>query len=184
MADYVLSSTWVRGFVKVLRHEGRYDELLARAAPAVQVAMAEPGRELWWPREVGQGFVALIGTFPNAFAEKVGALVVRQSVAPIIMPLVKVVLAVSGKDPRTLLSRMPQLVNSSLRGVEVSFVSEGPGSGRLSLRYPFRVEEPTAYLWRGTVSYVLDMTDRALTAPPELTWSDDHQGFTLAYAWA
>lgn len=183
MPEYALSSSWVRGFSKVLRDEGCFDEMLARATPAVQVAMKEPSQQLWWPLEVGQGFVALIGTFSNVFAERVGHQVVQQSIGPIIMPLIKVVMAVSGRDPRTLFSRMPQLVNSSLRGVTVAFTSPGPNRATVSITYPFRIEEPTSYLWRGTASYLFELAGK--TAQLEaVRWTKDRMGFSHDYTWS
>lgn len=158
-SNYETSSTYVGGFVKALRAVG----LLT---PEVERRFAEPQRAMvasaytraWWPGDASEQLArAALEVHGAAKLEEAGLLTTRNSVGPIITPLISVIGAIFGLKPATLFERMGDLASTSVRGVAFAWTSTGSTSGTLRVEYPAGLGgtavEP---LWRGACRFVFD----------------------------
>lgn len=158
-SNYETSSTYVGGFVKALRAVG----LLT---PEVEGRLGAPQREMvasaysrgWWPGDASEQIVrAVLEVHGAAKLEEAGLLTTRNSVGPIITPLISVIGAIFGLKPSSLFERIGDLASTSVRGVDFEWKSTGSTSGTLRVEYPAGMGGATVEpLWRGACRYVFD----------------------------
>lgn len=158
-SNYETSSTYVGGFVKALKAVG----LLT---PAVEGRFGEPQRAMvasaysrgWWPGDASELLVtAVLDVHGAAKLEEAGLLTTRNSVGPIITPLISVIGAIFGLKPASLFERMGDLASTSVRGVDFEWTSTGSTGGTLRIEYPAGLGGATVEpLWRGACRFVFD----------------------------
>ena len=183
MAGYDVNSLYVGGIVKTLRTAGRYDAVFAAADAAVKATMQNPGAQRWWPGIIHENmYVAIQKTQGDQVVEKTALDTLRNTLGPIVMPLVMVTLALVGTTPGSLLSKANQFISNSVRGITLTWVSEGKNTGLFEARYPNEVPPAYVFLWRGTMSYVFELT-KALGSVGEAALLPDRHGVSLRISW-
>jgi hypothetical protein len=137
----------------------------------------------WWNGEVN---AQVMGTMQSlrgdSGVEKLAYDTMKSALGPIVMPLVKVTLALTGSTPSALLARSNQFLLTSVRGLETTWNPTGPNSGIYLVRYPSR--GPRAYLplWKGSLAYVFELTGVEGTVR-EATADPDGQTFRYDLGW-
>jgi hypothetical protein len=77
----------------------------------------------------------------------------NQSVIPVLRTIIEGFLRIFGATPASLLSRMPQITASTVKGVEYSWTATGPDSGTFLIAYPGRKRVP-AELFAGAAASI------------------------------
>jgi|GEM_PF-1489989 hypothetical protein len=158
-SNYETSSTYVGGFVKALRAVGLLTPDVERRFGESQRAMvASAYSRGWWPGDESEKLArAALDVHGAAKLEEAGLLTTRNSVGPIITPLISVIGAIFGLKPSSLFERMGDLASTSVRGVGFEWKSTGSTSGTLRIEYPEGLGGATVEpLWRGACRYVFD----------------------------
>lgn len=180
---YMVSSTYVGGFIRALRSLALLPpELEAKLGPALRAMIASPYAQGWWDGSLTEQLVTVIleQHGPDRL-EEAGFFTTRNSVGPIITPLISVIGAIFGLRPSTLLDRVGDLASTSVRGVELSWTSTSETTGVLKIVYPAphggRLVEP---LWRGSCRFIFEVSK----ANGKITESKvDGSAVTLTLSW-
>lgn len=180
---YLVSATYFAGFIRALR--GR-----TLLTPAIEAELPQPQREMvampwstrWWEGGATEGLTTImLQRHGPALLEEVGFLTTRNSVGPIITPLVSVIGALFGLRPSTLFERIGELATTSIRGVSFDWKSTGPSTGTLTIIYPTPFGGPTvAPLWQGTCRFIFETSK----TPGQVTATEiDGSKVTLTVSW-
>lgn len=175
------SAAYVGAVVRALQKLGRLEGVKAKATPAVAQMFASPNARSWWSAADSFAMTeAIVAEGGVELVQRAGQLAVLESLAPILRPLVGVLLALSGPSPATLLSRFGQLSGAAVKNVHFEWTSTGPSSGELTISYTVTV--PPAYVawWLGGFDFVWETTKKKGTTKAT------HHGTRLhfALAWA
>lgn len=158
---YEVSATYLDANLKAIREAGLLDTVLARLSPELKAAAQSPYGQSWWPGTVNEGLIAaLCAAHGERAVEEVGFLSVQRSVGPLVMPFLKVLLAVTGADPATIFSKLGQFSSSSTRGVTIDWKLGTGQQGDLTIVYPSAVDPSVKPLWRGGLRCGLTMLKR------------------------
>ncbi len=158
--------------------------MLDAGGSTLKGALAAPSSQRWWPGELHEEvYVVLSKVAGDEAVERVGQVTVRNSVGPIVMPVVRVTLALLGSTPGSLLARANQLVTSSVRGLTVSWAPDGPTAGAVEARYGQAVPPAYVPLWRGMMRYVFEITETTGTVT-DTQLTADRQAVYLRLSWA
>jgi hypothetical protein len=159
-ADFDVSATQVNGMLKALEHFEVREAVVARLRPEVQNILTTLWSTRWVPSMVmeeitnaveAQGGLELI--------ERLNTQMMRDSLGPILAPMLKVALAITGRTPATLFSRLGEAGKTAMRG-EVVFAYEvtSPRSGTLTIRYPRPLAPNLLAVWRGVFRFLYELS--------------------------
>jgi hypothetical protein len=180
---YEVSSWYVAGLAKTLQAQGLFEAVSAAIGPEGKRALEQPLSSRWWDGEVnGQIMATLQSLRGDSAVEKLAYDTMKGALGPILMPLVKVTLALTGSTPSGLLSRSSQFLSTSVRGLEATWTSDGPTSGTYVVRYPSRGTGAYLPLWKGTLVYVFGLTGAEGTVH-EAKVDPDGQTFRYTLSW-
>lgn len=181
--DYAVSATYLGGFIRALRGRQLLTPAIEAQLPeALRQMVASPYSTTWWEGGATEQLTqAMLQRHGPAQLEEAGLLTTRNSVGPIITPLVSVIGAIFGLRPSTLFERVGELATTSIRGIEFTWQPGGPSSGALRLGYPAGLGGVTvAPLWRGTCRFIFEVTK---TAGQVTSCVVDGSAVTLAVSW-
>lgn len=180
---YEVSSSYVAGLAKTLKALGHLEAVRAAVGPEGQEALEHPMANRWWDGAVNEQVIgALHQAAGEAAVEQVAYRTITQSMGPIVMPLVKVTLALSASTPTSLLSRSAQFLVTSVRGLEVTWTPSGSTAGSYAVRYPGKVPRAYLWLWKGMLSWVFELT--GVSGELREAFADpDGQTFRYTLAW-
>jgi hypothetical protein len=180
---YEVSSWYVAGLAKTLQAQGHLEAVRAAIGPEGKRALEQPLASRWWDGEVNAQIMTTLQSLRGDSAvEKLAYDTMKGALGSILMPLVKVTLALTGSTPTGLLSRSSQFLSTSVRGLEATWTSEGPSAGTYVVRYPSRGTSAYLPLWKGTLVYVFELT-RAEGTVHEAKADPDGQTFRYAISW-
>jgi len=173
-----------RGYVAALKKRGWLEEVVPRVSPEVAELVRHPPFPLRWldfkcSDEVNQALYDLKG--PDAVR---GFLhdVLRDSVGPLIRPLIGSLLSVVGGGPETLFSRMESFAPPIIKGTSFRWTSTGPQSGELELSHRAPLSRPAWLAWEGTLLFAYDVTKQQGKVS-ETRVSPDGLTGTIAVSW-
>jgi hypothetical protein len=159
--EYQVSATYLAANLSAIRQLGHGEALLAALRPELRATAEAPSTQSWWPGAVNEQLLRALATVKSdAVVEEVGFLSVQNSIGPIVMPLLKVLLALTGSDPATLFSRLGLFLSSSARGVKPTWKLVEPTLGELSISYPVNVDPVLGTLWHGGLRCALTLLKR------------------------
>jgi hypothetical protein len=179
---YEVSATYVSGLVKALSSLNKLEVVAARLAAPARVPVDAPNQQSWWPGALTEQLIDAIeaeGGVP--LLEEVGRLNVKNSIGPVVMPLVKVTFAIFGSSPARLFERMGQFSGAAQRGIDILWTPAGESAGSFEIRYPTPQHVAQGHLWRGGFLGCFDVTGqpgRADLAPMQAA----EQGKVLRFA--
>ncbi len=143
-----------------LRDTGQYDAVMAKTQPATQDALARPSVSKWHDGRIILDLTTAMDQVLGAEAvERVYYQHVRRSIGPLMMPFVKVVLLLSGRDPSTVFSRFEGLMGSMVRGVGSVWEQTSPLTGVLKLRHDEVVQLSSFRAWQGVTRYTFEICE-------------------------
>ena len=173
-----------RGYVDALKKRGWVDEVLPRLSPDAAALVRSPPFPLRWldfksSDEVTGAIHELKG--PQAVRDFLHD-VLRDSVGPLLRPLISSFLSIVGGGPETLFSRMDSFAPPIIKGTSFRWTSTGPESGELELTHGQPLSLPAWLAWEGTLLFAYDVTKKQGTVS-ETRVSPDGLTGTIAVRW-
>lgn len=176
---FEISALNVNGTKKALQKHGLLTEVLARLTPEARAVFEAPYSAKWHDAKallaVWQAVKELRGV------EQVTALnheIIRDSIGPVLTPVLKLATALSGATPATLLSRLDQLASAASRGSTHVWKAESPTRGTLRITYP--APEPLELIgpiWKG----ILRVTGDLIGKPAVIEQVTEEGGNTFVF---
>jgi hypothetical protein len=155
---YEVSGTYVGGLAKAIRALGHAEVLLPALEADVREAFERPNAKGWWPGTTTERLLATLqGLTSLEVVEAVGNHNVAHSMGPIVMPLVKVLLAISRNRPAKLFEKMAQFSSTAVRGLDIQWELTSPTGGLFSALYPHAQPQAQGAVWRGGLLAGLDV---------------------------
>lgn len=181
--NFEVSSVNLSAMGKALLASGRAGEVYALLSPEARATFENPLSARWHPgAHAIEGWAAIVQVGGMKWLEDLNFELTRKSFGPIVGPLVKIGLTISGSSPATLLSRLGEITSVALRGLAFDWKATGTSAGVLTLRYPLAVP-PTVVEggWRGILRVGGEMTGKAIRVE-QFSSSSDHE-FRLDLSW-
>jgi hypothetical protein len=158
-ASYENSSGFIRAFTEALKELGLWERLQRELPADVLRPFESPSAQLWWPGSLLGRCVDVVERISGTEAvEKAAYLSVKKGVLPIAMPLVKVSFALFGPSPNSIFARASSFGATSMRGCQLEWTKQSDTSGLFTATYASAVPKSYAALWRGTISFVWELT--------------------------
>jgi hypothetical protein len=156
---YQVPSHHLAGFVKAARAAGVYDVALAKvSAPSVEI-INMPFRRKWLSAYVLQELtVAIAETAGLEVLGEINYRMAKESIGPIVMPLLRVALALTGRTPATLFARLDETVGAATKGMRIAWVPQGKSGGTLNIRYPEPQPRIHHLAWGGVFRFLFELT--------------------------
>jgi hypothetical protein len=155
---YEASGVHIAGVVKAARELGVLEAALARVSPEAREVLNAPHRQRWAPGSVLQELrVAIVETSSPEMLANVNYLLARDSMGPIVMPLLKVAMALTGRTPASVFSRLGEIEKTAMRGVEVEWTTSGDKSGVMIIRYPDKLPTIVHHAWEGVFRFGFEL---------------------------
>ncbi|MFZ5442321.1 MAG: hypothetical protein ACOZQL_20095 [Myxococcota bacterium] len=162
-ADWQASAVQIAGLYKQAKLARVEARALARCSPETRAVFENPWSARWHSGVALSEFsAALVAELGREGFAKLNADMARASFGPILRPMLQVALALTGRSPATVLSRLPASLESALRNVETSWAQTGPRAGTLRFRYPNVIEADTEWAWRGVFDFISELAGTPL----------------------
>lgn len=137
MRDFEVSAMNMRAFSSGLEASGRRAEVLSKLTPEARAAYDAPFAVRWHPgRYAVSAWEHTYALGSEPLLTQVNDHVSRNSFGPVVRPLARVALAISGASPATLFSRLGSIVALAVRGLSFGWESRSRTSGSLTVTYP------------------------------------------------
>lgn len=156
---FEISALNLNGTKKALQQNGLLADVLARLPAAQQAALNDPYSSKW---HNGSQLLAIWQAVKDLrgveAVESLNHEIVRDSIGPVLGPVLKMATLLSGASPAALFSRLDQLASAGSRGSTHTWTKETDTGGTLRIRYP--EEEPLALIepiWRGIFRVTRDI---------------------------
>lgn len=153
--SFEVSGINLSALAKVLQAEGLYAQVAAEVAPETRLVLERPLLSTWHPGRHGEAlWAAVIKVGGPAKLEELNLKLTRQSFGPVVRPLVKVALALTGSSPATLFSRLNEAVKVATRGLNVTWAPRSASAGDLTFEYPGPIDRAVVeHGWRGVIRF-------------------------------
>jgi hypothetical protein len=156
---YEVSSVALGSLVKAAKELEVLDKALPRLSPSARDAVAAPHRQRWWPAPILQELTAAIAeTSSREALTEANYRLTKESMGPIVMPIIRVAMALTGRNPATVFARLDDAMAAAMHGVAISWRSTGPNGGSLTFRYPEKVPRITHDAWEGVFRFAFELT--------------------------
>lgn len=182
--DFEVSATNLGGLAKALTAQGLLEKLAPRLAPATLEILRRPHERRWHPGAVAlETWGAIIDVAGAPAFEALNLKLTRDSFGPIVKPLLKVVLALGGSSPATVLSRLDDTIMVATKGVKVTWTPSGKDSGTVIFEYPCPMprQDVVEFGWRGAMRFGEELTGKPLVFAPVERRSD--RAFAFPVRW-
>jgi len=149
-----------RGYLHELKKRGWLEEVLPRLpADAAELVKHPPFPLRWLDFKHSDAIIGAIHDLkgPQAVRDFLHD-VLRDSVGPLLRPLISSFLAVVGGGPETLFSRMESFAPPVIKGTFFRWTSTGPQSGDLELSHRDPISLAAWRAWEGTLLFAFDVT--------------------------
>lgn len=181
--DFELSSVNLAALGKALAAAGRQQEVYALLSPEARAAAESPHSARWHPgRFAVEAWAAIVKLGGKPWLEELNYELTRKSFGPIVGPLVKIGLTLSGSTPASMFSRLGNLVSVALKGLEFEWKPSGPSGGSQIITYPCAMPpEVVEAGWRGIIRVGSEMTGKTIKVDHFVVESD--RRFRLEVSW-
>jgi hypothetical protein len=158
---YEVSSVMVAGFLKAARELGVLDAALPLVTPPYRAIIDAPHRKSWVPGELIMELNTAIAktSAPERVAD-VNYVMSKDSISRIVMPLLKVTMALFGRNPAAIFSKLYDVSTTSIRGVGIDWQLVGTSGGAYVIRYPIAVPAVTHHAWEGVFRFGFELAGR------------------------
>lgn len=178
MTGYEVSAMYVSGLLKALKEHGLLEQVLAGVSPATRAVAAAPFKQRWHPGTVTEELSFAVPRLADAQRlEDVTYEMAKRSFGPIVTPMIKVAMALTGSSPATIFSRLQEATDVAVRGLDITWLPLGPTRGEVKVGYPWPIPAEVEPVWRGTLRFAFELartdgrvekatlTDRTVTLP-------------------
>lgn len=156
---YELSASYMNGLQKAVRDAGYLEAILVGLPADQRSAFTRPAMAPWWDAGFAEQLVlAVFKQFGERAVEQVGYGVVAETMGPLVMPQLQSLLQAGGGNPSAIFARIEGIIASAVRPVTAKWAPTGEKEGTLTLQYPKPIRRGIAFLWRGAVRYVFEIT--------------------------
>ena len=161
MEPYLASSVHIAGFVAATRRLGFMEKVLPLLSPETKKVVESPYDQKWVSAHVIQDLSnALADAHGPEALEKVNYMMTNDSLGKLVLPMLRVALAITGRSPATIFSRLGDTLKVAMKGVTVKWTPDGPNAGRVTLTYPEPMPLVVHYSWKGVFRFAFDLTER------------------------
>jgi hypothetical protein len=158
-AEFETSATYVQALIRALEQEGQLQAVLGSADPDVKELIQNPHARPWWDARRSVAFTHTVVEVGGPFLlQRVGKIAVFESIAPVLRPVITVLIAIGGPSPAALLSRFSQLARVAVSNVEFEWLGRTETAGSMVIRFSQPVPENFASLWQGAFDYIFETT--------------------------
>ena len=147
--DFELSAVNLAAMDKALGT--RREEVYALLSPEALAVHRDPHSARWHPGHLAvEAWVAIIKLGGKQWLEDLNYELTKKSFGPIVTPLIKIGLTLSGSSPASIFSRLGDTVTVALRGLKLEWKPGGPSNGAETISYPCAMPPETVEAgWRG-----------------------------------
>jgi hypothetical protein len=156
---YEVSSVALASYVKAARELGVLEAALPKVSQNTRDALAAPHRRGWLPASIIQELTAAV--YETASAERLSELnyrMTKHSMGPIVMPIIRVAMALTGRSPATVFARLNDAMAAGMRDVQISWAPAGERAGSVTFRYPEKVPVVVHHAWAGIFRFAFELT--------------------------
>lgn len=181
--DFELSAMNLSAMDKALKAAGRREEVYALLSPEARASFEDPHSARWHPgRFAVEAWMAIIKLSGMPWLEELNYQLTRQSFGPVVGPLVKIGLTLSGSSPASIFSRLGDLVSLALRGPVFEWKAAGPQGGAETISYPCAVPADAVEAgWRGIFRVGGEMTGKTIRVEKFEAESDRRFRFEVSW---
>lgn len=156
--DYEVSATYVDALLRALGPDA-LTEVLEALHPQAHPMLLNPWAEQWHPAYYLEAFGdAVVHVRGGQAFEDLAYTAMKDRFGDIVLPMFKRSLATSNRSPAAILSRLSSVIEVGIRGLDITWTSEGGQIGLLEVRYPRPVAAHLERSWRGVLRYVFEVT--------------------------
>lgn len=158
---YLASSVHVAGFAAAAKRLGLMEKVLPLLAPATRYVLDHPFDEKWVSAHVIQDLRQRIAEVHGAqVLDPLNFAMTKDSLGKLVTPMLRVALAITGRSPATVFSRLGDTVKIAMQGVTAKWTPQGENAGRVTLSYPEPPPNVVHEAWRGVFRFGFELTDR------------------------
>lgn len=181
--DFELSGTNLSAFHKALGTTGKLDAVVALLSPEAREAFAAPHAVRWHPGRVGvEVWRAAVTVGGPGLLEDLNHRLTRDSFGPIVGPLVRIALTLSGGSPASVFARMGDAIALALRGVRFEWAARPPNAGTITLTYPQAMPlDVVEHGWRGIIRAAGEMAGKRVAVSRFVAEEDRRFRFELGW---
>lgn len=157
-AVYEVSSVHLVGFLKTARAMGVLDAALPRLSAKARAVVEHPHDARWFPASVIQELTEQVAaTSSGEVLAELNYRMTKDALGRLILPLLKVALAIAGKSPSTIFTRLDQLASVAMKGLRVSWTAKGAQAGTLRFEYPVPPPTVAHHSWGGAFRFGFEL---------------------------
>lgn len=151
----------VAGFVAAARELGLLEKAEPQLTAETRAVLANPYGAKWVSMHVIQDLTAALARVhgPECLDE-LNLRMTRNSLGKLVLPMLRVALAITGRSPATIFSRLDDSVKVAMKGVSATWLAKGPNAGMVTLRYPEAPPAVVHHAWRGVFRFGFEITER------------------------
>jgi len=184
VSGFEVTAVYVSGFRKALVDLGLLEQVVARIPPATKAVLEAPFSARTHDADVLRDLSdALFAVAGSAVFQQHAYLMARDSLGKILVPMFKVALALTGRTPATLLSRVPDSVHQAMRGVTATWLPDGPSGGVLRIDYPEPVAPVAEDGWRGTLRFLFGLVEGTPATISKVERLNDGRRLSIHVVW-
>lgn len=178
-----MSGMNLAAFDKALAAQGKRDAVYALLSPEARAAFQDPHSSRWHPGRFGvEAWLAIVKLGGEQWLEDLNYELTRKSFGPIVGPLVKIALTLSGRSPASVFARLGDATSVALKHVKFEWKAASPQAGALTVSYPCamppEVVEPG---WRGVIRVGAEMTEKTIRVDRFVP--EDDRRFRFEVSW-
>lgn len=184
MEPYLASSVHIAGFVSAAKRLNVLEKALPLLAAPTRHVLEHPFDQKWVPAQVIQDLTARVAdAYGPETLDELNFMMTKDSLGKLVLPMLKVALAITGSSPATVFSRLNDSVKVAMQGVTTKWVAEGANAGRVTVRYPEAPPPVVHHSWRGIFRFAFELTGKQgqLTAH---RYVDEGKTLELDVTWA
>lgn len=177
------SSIGIRSLAAGLEATGRRTEVLALCTAETQRVLSAPMSSPWHDGSVVVDVsVAMEAVLGEAAVSEVYFWAIKHSLGPVMEPLLKVLLIISGRRPAAVFSRMNGTLSSVMKGVQVKWAPTSERSGVITVLHEDEVKPVSFAAWAGSLRYTFELVGVPGTVNPRRP-SPDNREFQFDINW-
>jgi len=165
------TATLFRGYIVSLKKMGWLPAVRERVSPEVVELIDRPPFPTQWINvRAHEEVMAALGELAGDPAlRQLGYEASRDACGPIITPIIRTLMAISGASPATIFAKLGRISAVVLRGSSFLYTPRSPASGTLEIRIDDPAPRASFVCWEGALASAYDLTDVKGSVAPCVT---------------
>jgi hypothetical protein len=157
---YEVSSLHISGFLAAATELGFLEKAKPLLTAQSQHIVEHVFEQKWVSALVIQDLTTCVAkAYGDASIEQINFLMTKKSLGKLVLPMMKVALAITGSTPATVFSRLGESLNVAIRGIETTWAPSGAHGGKVTLRYPIVPPSVVHQAWFGVFRFGFELTN-------------------------